>query len=91
MISAILAAGELHAVHVVRQKSLTKVAAMAMCQIEGDAGAGIYQVPEWAFDSRPKYGETPVCLKCAAAIRAVNTPPATTDAPKPGGHPDENS
>lgn len=75
MISAFLATGELHAVHVVSQKGLTKVEAMAMCQVKGDAGAGIYQVPEWAFDARPMYGETKVCVKCSAAVRVLKTPP----------------
>lgn len=85
MISAFLAAGELHAVHVVSQRSITKVEAMGMCQVKGDAGAGIYQVPEWAFDSRPVYGPTPVCKKCSAAVRAIMTAPAPAPAPPTSG------
>lgn len=69
--------GELHAVHVVRSKGLMQVQAMAMCQAEGDAGAGIFQVPDWAFDSRPKYGEIKVCPKCSAAIRTISKAPGT--------------
>jgi hypothetical protein len=76
MITAFMAANELHAVHVIHQKGLTKIRARGLCTAEEDAGAGVYQVPDWAFDgSRSKYGEISVCLKCAGVVRAMKEPP----------------
>jgi hypothetical protein len=76
MITAFMAANELHTVHVIHQKSMTKIRAISLCKIEEDAGAGVYQVPDWVFDgARSKYGEISVCLKCAGTIRAMKEPP----------------
>ncbi len=75
MITAFLAAGELHAVHVIHQKGLTKIRAVAMCAVEEDAGAGVYQVAPWVFDGRPRYGEVSVCPKCAKTMAAMREPP----------------
>jgi hypothetical protein len=75
MITTFMSANELHAVHVIRQKGLTKIQAVGMCKAEDDVGAGVYQTPEWVFDGRPKYGETPVCAKCSVIINNMKTPP----------------
>lgn len=76
MITSFMAGNEMHAVHVIHQKSMTKISAHSLCKVEGDAGPGIYQVPDWVFDgSRSKYGDMPVCLKCAGIITRMKTPP----------------
>ena len=67
MITAFMAANELHVVYVIRREGMTKIRAWSFCSVEGDAGPGIYQVPDWVFDGRAKYGEIAVCAKCAAA------------------------
>jgi hypothetical protein len=71
MISAFIAAGELHAVHVIHQQGLTKIRARGFCNADEDAGTGVYQVADWAFDGRPKYGDKPVCGKCAGTVVAL--------------------
>lgn len=69
MITAFMNANELHAVHVIAQKGMTQIRAISFCKVEGDAGAaGVYQVADWAFDGRPKYGEIPVCAKCSQTV-----------------------
>ena len=79
MITAIMSANELHAVYVIRREGLTKIRAVGFCAVEEDAGPGVYQVPEWAFDGRPKYGppgaEITVCAKCAHTTIAMKAPP----------------
>lgn len=75
MTTAFLEAGALHAVHVIHQKGLTNIRAVALCTIEGNAGNGVYQVPSWVFDGRPKYGELPVCAKCVRAMATLKEPP----------------
>ena len=75
MITAFMSANELHAVYVIRREGMTKIRAAGFCTVEDDAGPGVYQVPEWAFDGRPKYGETPVCAKCAHAATMMKFPP----------------
>lgn len=76
MITAFMAANEMHAIHVIHQKGMTTISAISLCKIDGNAGAGVYQVPDWAFDgSRSKYGEIPVCLKCAGIVTRMKTPP----------------
>jgi hypothetical protein len=75
MITAFMATGELHAVHVINQKGLTKIRAISMCTVEGDVGPGVYQVPLWAFDGRPQYGETVPCQKCARIVTTMQAPP----------------
>ena len=75
MIMSFMSANELHAVHVIHQKGMTKIRARGLCTVEDDAGAGVYQVPDWAFDGRPKYGEIAVCAKCAATATAMKAPP----------------
>jgi hypothetical protein len=76
MTTAFLEAGELHASHVIHQKGLTSIRAVALCTIEGNAGAGIYNVPSWAFDGRAKYaGEIAVCQKCARTMKTLANPP----------------
>lgn len=74
MITAFMAAGELHAVHVIKQKGL-KIRAVGMCTVEDDVGPGVYQVSLWVFDGRPKYGETGVCQKCAQIVTGMQEPP----------------
>ncbi len=75
MITAFMSANELHAVHVIHQKGLTKIRARGFCTVEEDAGPGVYQVPDWAFDGRPKYGEVQVCPKCAQTTGMMRNPP----------------
>jgi len=75
MITAFMAAGELHAVYVIKQKGLTKIRAHGVCAIEDDAGPGVYQVPDWAFDGRPKYGDVQVCSKCTQSTGLMRNPP----------------
>lgn len=75
MITAFISSKMLHAVHVIRQKGLTKIQAEGFCKVEGDAGAGVYQVPDWAFDGRAKYGEIPVCPRCAQTTILMKNPP----------------
>jgi hypothetical protein len=53
---------------------MTKIRAKGLCSVEGDAGPGVYQVPDWAFDGRPKYGEIAVCAKCAQTATAMKNP-----------------
>jgi hypothetical protein len=68
-------AGELHAVHVIHQKGITAIRAVSLCNIDTDAGAGVFQVADWAFDGRPKYGEIPVCQKCAGTVTSMQKVP----------------
>lgn len=84
MITAFMAvndqqANELHAVYVIRREGITKIRAMGFCSIEGDAGPGVFQVPAWAFDGRPKFGppggENPVCVRCGQIVTALKDPP----------------
>lgn len=75
MITSFMAAQELHAVHVIKREGMTKIRATGLCTVEEDAGPGVYQVPDWVFDGRPKYGETPVCQKCTAVIVSKREPP----------------
>jgi len=75
MITAFMATHELHAVHVIKREGMTKIRASAFCTIEEDAGPGIYQVPDWAFDGRSLYGKIPVCVKCSRAAISLRTPP----------------
>ena len=74
MITSFMSKDELHAVHVIHQKGMTKIRARGFCAVEDDAGLGVYQVPDWAFDGRPKYGETPVCAKCAGTVASMKVP-----------------
>ena len=78
MITAFMSANELHAAYVIRREGMTKIRAVGFCTVEDDAGPGVYQVPEWAFDGRPKYGppnaEVVMCLKCSHAISSLKTP-----------------
>lgn len=67
--------GELHAVHVIHQKGLAAIRAVSLCSVDTDAGAGVYQVADWAFDGRPKYGEIPVCQKCVATVAQITKVP----------------
>jgi hypothetical protein len=75
MITSFMAANTLHAVHVIHQEGLTKINAKGVCSVEGNAGAGVYQVPDWAFDGRPAYGKIPICAKCAGVVAAMKVPP----------------
>lgn len=79
MITAFMSGGELHSVYVIRREGMTKIRAVGFCTVEDDAGPGVYQVPDWVFDGRPKYGpaggETTVCAKCAATVTAMKSPP----------------
>jgi hypothetical protein len=73
MIMSFMSANELHGVHSIAQKGMTKIGTRGLCGVEGDAGQGIFQVPDWAFDGRQKFGETPICGKCATS--ASSKPP----------------
>lgn len=75
MITTFMANNELHAVHVIKQQGMTQIRALSLCKVDADAGNGVYQVADWAFDGRPKYGEIPVCGKCSVAIRGIKEPP----------------
>jgi len=75
MITAFMATGELHAIYVLRREGMTKIRAVGFCLVEDDAGPGVFQVPLWAFDGRPKYGETVICQKCAQRMIAMREPP----------------
>ena len=76
MIMSVRAQNLLHAVHKIGQKGLTSIQAITLCNIEGDAGQGLYQVADWAFDGRAKYGEIPICGKCAqTAAQLMKAPP----------------
>lgn len=75
MITAFMSANELHAVYVIRREGLTKIRAVGFCAVEDDAGPGVYQVPDWAFDGRPTYGEIQVCAKCAHTTGLMKEPP----------------
>ena len=75
MITTIMAASEMHAVYVIKREGMTKIRATGLCTVEEDAGPGVYQVPDWAFDGRPKFGETPVCAKCAGIVSSMKNPP----------------
>jgi hypothetical protein len=69
------AAHALHAVRTIAQKGLS-IRALTFCKVESDAGPGIHQVADWAFDGRPKYGDIAVCQECAQAVIAlVKAPP----------------
>jgi len=74
MITTFMAANEMHAVYVIRREGMTKIRARGLCSVEDDAGPGVYQVPEWAFDGQ-KFGEIPMCVKCAGIIAAMKVPP----------------
>lgn len=65
----------LHAIYVIHQKSMTKISALGLCNAEADAGAGILQVPDWAFDGRPKFGEASVCPTCVNHVQGAKVPP----------------
>lgn len=76
MITAFMSDNALHAVHVIHQKGMTSIRARGLCSAEDNAGAGVYQVPDWVFDgTRSKYGEIPVCTKCAGTVGAMKVPP----------------
>lgn len=75
MITAFLSADAMHAVYVIRREGLTKIRAVGFCAVEDDAGPGVYQVPDWAFDGRPAYGEIPVCAKCGGIVAAMREVP----------------
>lgn len=79
MITAFMSANELHAVYVIRREGITKIRAAGFCSAEDDAGPGVYQVPEWAFDGRPNYGpsggEITVCAKCSHIVTMMKSPP----------------
>ena len=73
MMISFLAANDLHAVRVIRQKGLTQIETASLCKVQGDAGEGVYQVADWAFKGRPKYGAISVCQKCSTAVTALKS------------------
>lgn len=76
MINSFVAKNELHAVHVIQREGMTKIKAKGFCAVDDDTSLSIYQVPDWAFDGRAKYGELAVCAKCSqAAISMQRVPP----------------
>lgn len=74
MITAFMAADALHAAHVIHQDGL-KIRAKGLCSVEGNAGPGVYQVPDWGFDGRAAYGKMPVCANCARIVALMKVPP----------------
>lgn len=76
MINAFMSNNELHAVYVLQREGMTKIRATGVCTAQDDDKLSIYQLPDWAFDGRAKYGDTPVCTKCAGAVSAsMKVPP----------------
>lgn len=75
MITAFTANKSLHLNYVIGQKGLTKILVKGYCGIEAEGGDGIYQVPDWVFDGRAKYGEIPVCAKCMQIAQTLKVPP----------------
>lgn len=75
MTTAFLETGELHAIHVIHQKGLTNIRAVALCTTEGNAGAGIYQVPSWVFDGRVTWNNIKVCQRCSRTAQLWKEPP----------------
>ena len=75
MITSFMSANALHAVHVINQKGMTQIRAIGLCKVEDDAGAGVYQVADWAFDGRAKYGQIAICPKCAASVAKLAVVP----------------
>lgn len=76
MIISFRAANELHVVYVIKQQGITQIRAAGLCQIEGDAGDGVFQAPDWVFDGkRAKWGDMPVCTKCVGALQKWKEPP----------------
>lgn len=69
------AVNKLHAVRTIAQKGLTSIRALTFCKIDIDAGPGIHQVADWAFDGRGKYGDIDVCQQCAQAVTALAKAP----------------
>ena len=81
MIIAIRTATGLHAIHMIRQKGLTAIETVGLCQTTGEAEAGIFQVADWAFDGRPKYGDIPICAKCAQVVTQLSRAPQPPKVP----------
>ena len=80
MITSFMSKEELHAAYVIRREGMTKIRAVGFCGGEDDAGPGVYQVPDWAFDGRQKFGppgaeNTAICAKCADTMMAMKVPP----------------
>ena len=75
MISAFMNGTDLHALHVIKRDGVTSIVLISMCNVTGDPKTGLFQVPEWSFDGRAKYGDTPVCPKCSRAVTAMKNPP----------------
>jgi hypothetical protein len=70
LIAAFLADGHLHVARYVKSGS-----ALGYCGgTSADQAVGIYHVPNWAFDGRPKHGDVDVCLLCSAAMGAIAEP-----------------
>lgn len=72
LVSSFLATdGKLHVARYV------KAVALGYCGVTStvDEPLGIYHVPNWAFDGRPKHGDVDVCLLCSAAMCALAEPP----------------
>jgi hypothetical protein len=78
MITAFMSANELHAVYVIKREGMAKIQATGFCTVEDNAGPGVYQLPEWAFDGRPTYGppggEIAVCAKCSQIVGSMKHP-----------------
>ena len=78
MITAFMSANEMHAVYVIKREGMTKIRAAGFCSVEDDAGPGVYQVPEWAFDGRATVrtpaGEIAVCAKCSQIVGSLKHP-----------------
>ena len=74
MISAFASQGALHVVYSIISRGLG-ARATAFCSAEGDAGAGLYQVPAWAFDGRAAYNTLPACAECGKRYRLAIEPP----------------
>ncbi len=82
MINAFRTTTGLHAIHMIRQKGLTAIETIGLCQTAGEAEAGIFQVADWAFDGRPRYGDIPICMKCSQVVTQLSKPPQPPQPPK---------
>jgi len=75
MTNGFMAQNLLHTVYVLQREGMTKIVAHGLCRAKADEGLAIYQVPDWVFDGRAKYGEMPICPKCSGIVKQMQTPP----------------
>lgn len=70
-----------HAIYGVVQEGLIHVHNYGYCGAKANAGDGVFQLPDWAFDGRPTFvnqlaGENwAVCPTCTQNVKALREPP----------------